>query len=152
VRTVILGIGNLLRSDDGVGLHVIEKLGEEHLAVGVDLKEASSGLDMLDAMKGYDRLILVDAIKSGGEPGSIYKLSKKEFGNVPTVHSFSTHLNMDFFSMLELGGKLFPGEMPEDMVIIAIEAEDIMTISDKCTPKVERAIAEVVDLIKRLLS
>jgi hydrogenase maturation protease len=152
VKTLVLGIGNLLRSDDGVGLHVIEKLGEENLAAGVDLKEASSGLDMLDAIKGYDRLILVDAIKSGGEPGSIYKLSKEEFGTVPTVHSFSTHLNMDFFSMVQLGEKLFPGQIPEDMVIIAIEAENITTISDKCTPKVERAIAEVVDLIKRLLS
>jgi hydrogenase maturation protease len=152
VRTVILGIGNLLRSDDGVGLHVIEKLGEENLPAAVDLKEASSGLDMLDAIKGYDTLILVDAITSGGEPGSIYKLSKDEFGNVQTVHSFSTHLNMDFFSMLELGGKLFPGEMPEDIIVFAIEADDVITISDKCTPKVERAIAEVVDLIKRLLS
>jgi hydrogenase maturation protease len=152
VRTVILGIGNLLRSDDGVGLHVIEKLGGENLGAGVDVNEASSGLDMLDAIKGYDRLILVDAIKTGGEPGSIYQLSKEEFGNVPTVHSFSTHLNMDFFSMLELGGKLFPGEMPEDITVVAIEAEDVMTISDKCTPKVERVIAEVVDLIKRLLS
>jgi hydrogenase maturation protease len=73
MKTLVLGIGNLLFSDDGVGLHIIEKLREEDL--GVDLKEASSGLDILDAVKGYDRVILVDAIRSGGEPGTIYELS-----------------------------------------------------------------------------
>lgn len=67
------------------------------------------------------------------------------------IHSFSTHLNMDFPTMLALGKKLFPGKIPEDIKIIAIEAEDITTISDKCTPKVEKAIPEVVELIKGLL-
>ena len=152
MKTLVLGIGNLLRSDDGVGLHVIGKLSGEILAPGVDVKEAASGLDILDAIKGYDRLILVDAIKSGGEPGSICKLSEEEFQTAPTVHSFSTHLNMDFFSVLELGGKLFPGEIPGDITVVAVEADDVITISDKCTPRVERAIPKAVEMIKGLLS
>jgi hypothetical protein len=58
---------------------------------------------------------------------------------------------MDIPTMLELGNRLFPEKMPEDIQIIAIDAEDITTISDKCTPKVEKAIPEVVELIKRLI-
>ena len=151
MKVLILGVGNLLRSDDGVGLHIIEALRKEHLKDNVDLIEAVSGLDILDAIKGYDRIILVDAIKTGGEPGIIYQLSLEDFKDKQTVNSFSTHLNMDIPTMLELGNRLFPEKMPEDIQIIAIEAEDITTISDKCTPKVEKAIPEVVELIKRLI-
>ena len=151
MKVLILGVGNLLRSDDGVGLHIIEALRKEHLKDNVDLIEAVSGLDILDAIKGYDRIILVDAIKTGGEPGTIYQLSLEDFKDKQTVNSFSTHLNMDIPTMLELGNRLFPEKMPEDIQIIAIEAEDITTISDKCTPKVEKAIPEVVELIKRLI-
>ena len=152
MKTLVFGIGNLLRSDDGVGLHVIESLRRENLGDAADLREGSTGLDILDAIKGYNRIILVDAIRSNGEPGSIYKLSVEDFHNIETLHSFSTHLNMDFFTMLELGEKLFPGQMPDDIIIVAIEADDTTTISDKCTPKVERAMPEAVRLIKTLLS
>lgn len=151
MKVLILGVGNLLRSDDGVGLHIIEALRKEHLKDNVDLIEAVSGLDILDAIKGYDRIILVDAIKTEGEPGTIYQLSLEDFKDKQTVNSFSTHLNMDIPTMLELGNRLFPEKMPEDIQIIAIDAEDITTISDKCTPKVEKAIPEVVELIKRLI-
>jgi Ni,Fe-hydrogenase maturation factor len=58
---------------------------------------------------------------------------------------------MDFPTMLALGRKLFPEKMPEDISIIAIEAEDVRTISDRCTEAVEKAIPEAVELIKGLL-
>jgi len=152
VKVLIFGIGNLLRSDDGVGLHIIEALRKEDLGDNVDLKEGLSGLDILDAIKGYDKIILVDAIKCGGRPGTVYKFFPEDFLNMQTIHSFSTHLNMDFPAMLELGKTLFPEKIPEDIIVIAIEAEDITTISYKCTPEVEKGIGETVELIKRLLS
>jgi hypothetical protein len=53
--------------------------------------------------------------------------------------------------MLKLGRDLYPGKIPEDIVIFAVEAEDIETFSETCTPRVEKAIQEVVRLIKGLL-
>jgi hydrogenase maturation protease len=149
MKTLILGIGNLLRSDDGVGLHVIEALRKEETGDNIDLMEALSGLDILDAIKGYDRIILVDAIKTGGEPGTIHELSLKDIQDKHTSHSFSTHLNMDLQTMLELGDRLFPGKIPKDIRVIAVEAEDVTTISDRCTPEVERAISKTIDMIKK---
>lgn len=151
MRILVLGIGNFLRSDDGVGLHVIEMLRNEHLSDNVHLMEGLSNLDIFEALKDYEKIIIIDAIKSGGKPGAVYKLSLEDFKEKQTVHSFSTHLNMDFPTMLELGKKVFPDKIPEDIIIIAIEVNDITTISDKCTPKVEKAIPEVVELIKRLI-
>jgi hydrogenase maturation protease len=152
VKVVVFGFGNLLCSDDGVGLHVIDALGKESVNNNIDLREGLTGLDILDAMKGCERIIIVDAIQTGGEPGTIYLFSLEDFQQKKTVHSFSTHLNMDFTTMIELGKKLFPEEIPEDIFIIAVEAEDVTTISDRCTPKVEKAMPEVVELIKGLLS
>ncbi len=152
MRILVLGIGNFLRSDDGVGLHVIEALRKENLGDNVHLMEGLSNLDIFEALKDYEKIIIIDAIKSGGKPGTIYQLSLKDFKDKQTVHSFSTHLNMDFPTMLELGKKVFPNKIPEDIIIIAIEVNDITTISDKCTPKVEKAIPKTVELIKVLLS
>ncbi|MBM4137192.1 MAG: hydrogenase maturation protease [Nitrospira sp.] len=151
MRVVVIGIGNLLCSDDGVGLHIVEALRKENLGDNVDLREVLNSLDILDIIKGYDRLIVVDAIKSGAESGTIYELSLEDIKDKQTVHSFSTHLNMDFPSILELGKKLLQEKIPEDIIIVAVEVEDVTTISDKCTPKVEKAIPEVVEFIKGLL-
>jgi hydrogenase maturation protease len=148
MKVLILGIGNLLRSDDGVGLHIIEALRKENLDDNVDLLEGLSGLDILDAMNGYDRIIIVDAIQTGSEPGIIHRLSLEDFKDKHTLHLYSTHLNLDFSTMLELGKMLSPGKIPEDIHIIAIEAKDITTISDKCTPKVEQAMPATINLIK----
>jgi len=152
VKTLVIGIGSLLRADDGAGPHVIKALGKEELGGGIDLIDDVSGLDILDAIAGYDRVILVDAIQGGGgKPGTVYQFSLNDFEERQTLHSFSTHLNMDFPTMIELGKRLFPENIPGDISIIAIEAEDVRTISDRCTEAVEKAIPEAVELIKGLL-
>lgn len=150
LKVIILGIGNPLRSDDGVGIHVIEALRKESLPTGTDLLEGLTGLDIIGAIKGCDKVIIVDAIMTASEPGTIFKLSLQDLSITKTLHHFSTH-EMDFPSMLELGKKIFPGQIAEDITIIAIQAEDVTTISEKCTPEVEKSIREVVQLIKELL-
>jgi hydrogenase maturation protease len=152
VKVLILGIGTLLRSDDGAGPHVIAALGKEDLGEDVTLMDDVTGLDILDEIAGRDKVILVDAIQGGGgKPGTVYRFSLDDFQGRQTLHSFSTHLNMDFPTMLELGKNLFPKTIPRDISIVAIEAEDVRTISDKCTGAVEKAIPEAVELIRGLL-
>lgn len=151
-KVLIAGMGNLLRSDDGAGLRVIEELKREVFSSNVDLMECMSGLDILEAAGDYDKIVFVDAIMGLGEPGSVYTLSPEDFDGHQTLHSYSTHLNMDLPMILGLGKELLLEKMPEDITVVAIEAEDITTISDKCTPKVEHAVQKAVDLIKRLVS
>ena len=80
MKTLVIGIGSLLRADDGAGPHVIKALGKEQLGGEVDLMDDVSGLDILDAIAGYDRVILVDAIQGGGgKPGTIYQFSLNDF-------------------------------------------------------------------------
>ena len=149
VKVLVFGIGNPLRSDDGVGVSVIEALSKENLKATTVVSEGVSWIDILGAMIGYDRVIIVDAIQSGGEPGTIYKLSLDDLDHNNKLHAFSSH-DINFLSMLEYGKDLLPEKIPEDIIIIAIEAEDITTISEKCTLKVEKAIKKAVEMIKEL--
>lgn len=150
MKTLIIGIGNLLRSDDGVGLHVLNVLRNEHISADISLRDCATGFDILSEIIGSEKVVIIDAIRSGGEPGTLYLFSPEELKEKPTLHTFSSH-ETDFLTMLEMGKQLFPDKMPEDIAIVAIEAEDILTISDRCTARVEEAIPRAVELIKSSL-
>ena len=74
-HVVILGVGNLLLSDEGVGVHVANKLMEMDLPAGVEVIEGGTdGFRLMNVVTEADRLIVVDAVKGGSPPGSIYRL------------------------------------------------------------------------------
>ena len=74
----IIGIGNILRKDDGIGVHVINELEKEGLPSTIQLVDGgTSTLDMLGYFLDYERIIVVDCLKAGYEPGTI--LQKREF-------------------------------------------------------------------------
>jgi hydrogenase maturation protease len=150
VKVLVLGIGNPLRADDGVGIHITEALKQDTGCDTINIRDGISGLDILGTITDYDRVVVVDAIRSGGEPGTVYRLSPEDIGFQKTLHAFSTH-DMDFFATIELGNSLFLERMPKEIIIIAVEADDITTVSEQCTPEVEKAIPKAVDIIKGLL-
>lgn len=145
MKTLILGIGNTILSDDGVGCRVAQRL-EERLKgrPDVTVKETSlSGMSLLEEMAGYERLIIIDAIQTkSGNPGDVYELSPKDFkiGHMAVVH------DLGLFSALELGRKLGM-EMPREVVIFAVEIKDMVTFSEKLTPEVEKVIPKAVKMV-----
>ena len=145
MKTLILGIGNSVLSDDGVGCKVAQRL-EERLKghPNITVKETSlSGLSLLDEIAGYERLIIMDAIQTrGGKPGAIYKLSPTDFktGRMAVIH------DLGLLGALELGRKL-EMDMPGKVIIFAIEAKDMVTFSENLSPEVEEAIPRVVEAV-----
>jgi len=145
MKTLILGIGNPILSDDAVGCRVAQELemrlrGRSEITV----KETSlSGLSLLEEMAGYEKLIIIDAIQTkGGSPGSVYKLAPEDFkiGHMAIIH------DLGLFSALELGRKLGM-DMPREVVIFAIEAKDMETFSEECTLEVKKAIPKAVETV-----
>ena len=143
MKTLVIGVGNLLRCDDGVGIHVVNRLNE--VASYIDtLDVALGGIEVLEAMKGRDRVFIVDAIQAGGEPGTIYRVNLSGGEEPPRI----THSHgVDLLTTLKLGDSLFPGRMPREIVLLAVEAEDITTLSESCTSKVQAAIEKAVEII-----
>ncbi len=144
-RTLIVGVGNPILSDDGVGIHIARRLNELKLDQ-VDVEELpASGLELLDLVLGYDRVIIIDAIVTdGGKPGEFHVLQEDSFER--TVHGASPH-GINIATALAMGRKIVADKMPEQVFFVAIEAEDIVNVSESMTPPVAAAIPSIVDRI-----
>ncbi len=147
-KILILGLGNELLGDDAVGLLVVQEL-RRRLGKREDLVfvEASvGGMALLDLLRGYRNLIMVDAIKTGKEkPGTIYRLSEDDFpegGSTWSAHQMSLKF------VLETGRRC-GCPVPERVVIYAVEAADMQTWQRGCTCEVQEAIAVLVRRIIR---
>jgi hydrogenase maturation protease len=149
VKVLVLGVGNPILSDDGVGIHVARELMKRKLP-GVDVEElAASGLELLDVVRGYDKVIIIDAIQTKqGKPGKLHILEEKDFEK--SIHGSSPH-GINIATALAIGRKLVPMEMPKEVVFFAIEAEDLVNVTEQLTPKVEEALPRILERIEKEL-
>jgi hydrogenase maturation protease len=147
MKTLVLGIGNPILGDDGIGFHVAQELANLIKDEAIDVKDAStSGLILLDIIRGYEKVVIIDAIKTEeGEPGEIYRLRPNDFFR--TVHLATSVHDANLPTVIELGNKLVPEEMPHEIVIFAIEVKEIETFTVEMTPQVKEAIPNVTNLV-----
>ena len=136
MNTLILGIGNPILSDDGVGIKVARRLKEESLQSEV-AETSEVGMALLDLAAGYDRLIIIDSIKTGqGKPGEVYKLGLEDLK--PSMDFPSSH-GLDIATALELGRKL-GYKMPCHISLYAVEVRDNVTFDENCTEEIEKRV------------
>lgn len=149
MRTVIIGLGNTVLSDDGAGIYVAREL-KERLGSSFDVIEAElAGLDLMEMMRGYDRAVIIDAIKlDGEEPGAVFKLSIDDIRITPRLASCH---DIDLVTALELGKRLGL-KMPDQVTIYAVQGEDVLTLNEGCTEPVEKVMPELVDEIAGALT
>lgn len=89
---LLIGCGNLLRGDDGVGPLLIRHLWERELPAGVRLVDGgTAGMDVAFKMRGADRVILIDACSSGNEPGTLYRLPGVMVEHVAPLDGINQH-------------------------------------------------------------
>ena len=144
-KTLLLGLGNSILKDDAVGLRVARALGERVLKEEVQVEESSfANMDLLDFISAYDRLIIVDSIKTeGGRPGDLYRLNLDDLHS--TLHLSCPH-DINLATALELGKRLGM-EIPGEIRIYGIEVEDNQTFCETCSPLVEEAIPRIIEEI-----
>ena len=145
MKTLVLGLGNPVLSDDGVGIKVAHEVANQLNSPQVTVAETSgAGLSLLDSIVGYDKVIIIDAIQTKkGQAGQIYRMGAEDVS--PTKHFSSPH-QINLVTALELG-KMLNLAMPQKITIFTVEAKDITSFSEKCTPEVEQAIPEVVKMV-----
>lgn len=145
MKTLILGLGNPILSDDGVGIKVARQIREKIKNPQITVVETNeTGLGLLDALTGYDEVIIIDAIQTkGGKAGQVYRLEPENFSLAKHLSSFH---QVNLISALELG-KMLNLAIPQRITIFAVEAKDVTNFSEKCTPAVEKAIPEVVKMV-----
>jgi len=144
MKAIIVGIGNPLMKDDGVGFKVVEAL--EGVVDTVTL--LNTDLKVIQKILNYDLAIIVDGLITGAPPGSILEVDPAN--SWKNVYSSGTH-SMTLFEVLRIGYHVFPEEMPKEVKIIGIEVKEIRGYDPTLSPEVKAAVPKAVDLIKNYL-
>lgn len=145
MKILVLGLGNPILSDDGVGFVLVDELKKIIRNENVTFEKISlAGMEILEIMLDYDKVILIDSIQLGDEPGKVHQLTEDDLHL--TQHS-STH-DLGFKTVLDLGRQYYPDRMPKNLLIYGIEAKDVVTFSECLSPEVKEKIPKIVTIIK----
>ncbi len=141
MRTVILGIGNTILSDEGVGVRAAEALQAAfHIPEDVEVIDGgTAGMELLDPLTGVDLLLVLDAVKAKRAPGELVVLAGKE---VPVF--FRAKLSPHQVSICDVLASLeFAGSPPKDIVLIGVEPESF-ELGMELTPRIAAAVPAMV--------
>ena len=151
--TLILGFGNDILTDDGIGPNLVKKLQKDLTQPNISFQTAVvGGLEIIELIKDFGEVIIIDAIKTkDGVPGTIYKLTPANFKE--TLHLSSFH-DVSFLSALDLAEKMeIP--IPNQIDIIAIEIVEDLIFSNEFSPpiaqKYELIYREVFELVEKMV-
>ena len=154
MKTLVLGMGNPILSDDGVGVRVAEAVRASLPPdAPVDVCELSvGGLRLMEHMLGYERVILIDAMQPGhAEPGTFRRLSYTELARLcPTQHVTCVH-DTSLVTALEMAQRMgLP--VPREIIVYAIGVQDVENFGEQLTPAVARALPAILDAVLQELS
>jgi hydrogenase maturation protease len=145
MKTIVLGVGNPILQDDGVGIHVINEL-REHLKdsrVILDIAY-TGGMNLLDMIRGFDKVILVDAVKQeDSKTGEVKRFSLTE---ASSVHSCNPH-DVSLSEALLLAKQLGEEHLPQEIVVIGIVVKNTIDFGEQLSREVASAVPTAVALV-----
>lgn len=154
MKTLVIGLGNPILGDDGVGWRVVEEVARKTANrpdVEVDCVSLG-GLSLMERLTGCERVILVDSIftgkKSIGDVG-IFKLTELPdltLGHTTAVHDTSLRNALNVGRSMDIS---LPRD--EDVIIVAIEAENVYDFSETLSPPIEAAVPQAVEAVLHLI-
>jgi len=141
--TLVLGLGNLVHSDDGLGVHAIQILQQDpRIPPGVVLMDGGTqGLTLLTHLSSFERLLVLDAIDAGQAPGTVIRLEGPALRNLPGKPSVHQLGFADLLVALEL-----LGETPEEIVLLGVQPLSLEWGAE-VTPPVREALRSLPDLV-----
>jgi len=144
----VVGCGNLLRADDGVGPVLVRRLWEGGVPSAVRLVDGgTAGMDVAFQMRGASRVIVVDASSTGAEPGTVHQIPGIEVEDMPPLSGLHTH-SFRWDHALAFARWLLGDEYPSDVTVYLIEAADFAPGGEISAP-VQHGMNIVLDLIRR---
>ncbi len=165
MKTIVVGLGNPILGDDGVGWKVAEEVRkrlpsspipsslekeERGKRVEVDVEFLSlGGISLMEHLIGYERAILIDALASDREPGSVIVAKLSEMPDYSTFHITSAH-DTSLQNALKLG-KAMGAKLPEEVVVVGIATNRVYDFSEELSPPVGIAVPGAVKIVLDLL-
>ena len=152
MKTLIIGLGNLILGDDGVGWHIASEFQQrEEIPSDVTIEcMAVGGISLMESLIGYDQAIIIDSIVTHQVPVGTVNLFKLE--DVP--HPSSGHMSSAHDTTLPdalMMGRTLGAHLPEKIMVVTVESEKVYEFSETLTQPVAAAIPEAIKIIKHLL-
>ena len=148
-KILILGLGNEILSDDGIGPRLVKDLAKKN--PGKDVEFATSccgGLEIMECIHGYGKVIFIDAIRTlNGNPGNIFHFVPADFretSNLSNLH------DLNFITALHLG-EILELDLPSDLHIIAVEIIEDREFSESLTPYMQRIYPEILEKVESMI-
>ncbi len=143
---LVLGIGNLLIKDEGVGIQVVQKMLKLRLPKDVEVLDGgTASLDLISYLEGRKRIIVIDCVRGGHKPGTIYRLTPKDLerdeNKVLSLHQVDFQETLNLFSKLK---KKIP-----QVVIIGIEPKDYSSWGMELSPAIKRRVPRIIELVRK---
>jgi hydrogenase maturation protease len=150
----VVGLGNPLLGDDGLGWRAAEQIQRQAELTGCSVEVdclAVGGLSLMERLIGYQHVILIDAISTGRLPvGSIRRLTLEDLPDLSAGHLSSAH-DTTLPTAFRVGRALgMP--LPDDVVIVAVEATITFDFIEELTPSVAAAVPQVTQLVTEMLT
>ncbi|NOY59858.1 MAG: hydrogenase maturation protease [Calditrichaeota bacterium] len=146
-RIVVLGVGNELLSDEGVGIHVVKELQKMEVPPHVEVIEGGTdGFGLLNIITDTDRLIVIDSVKGGSPPGTLYKFDIEDAPNASDLFKTSVH-QISILEVIHLSELI--GKTPQTTVL-GVEPGSIET-EMSLTPDVQQKIPRIIELIFEMI-
>jgi hydrogenase maturation protease len=154
MKTLVIGLGNPILGDDGVGWRVVEEIARKtakQREVEVDCASLG-GLSLMERLTGCERVILVDSIFTGEKPiGTVSQFALSDIPDLMAGHSASAH-DTSLHTALNVGRSMdIPLPRDEDVLIVAIEAENVYDFSETLSPPVAAAVPQAVGAVLHLI-
>ena len=141
MRVLILALGNPILCDDGVAFHVLERMRPSLPPESEDLaieEACTGGIDLLTFVLDFDRVLILDAILTRQDPpGTVGVFRVHELKE--SIHADSPH-HTNFATAIELGKRLHADRMPEEILIVGVEVDNILDFTEELTEPVAEAV------------
>jgi hydrogenase maturation protease len=143
LRTLVLGLGNLVHADDGAGIHAVQRMQKDPRVPPdvVLIDGGTQGLSLLPHISGFDRLLVIDAVDAGEPPGTLLRLEGRALADMPgrsSVHQLG-------FSDLMVAMKLL-GDLPAEVIVFGVQPMSTEW-GVELSPPVEKAIGPLIDSV-----
>jgi len=147
-KLLVLGMGSEILMDDGVGSRLANKLKEEDPPPGFHVETSNiGGLELLEIIKDFDQLIILDGMRGGGDVGDLYFFSPENFRE--TLH-LSTKHDASFLNALKVGEHI-GYNLPRSIIIVGIEVEEDRCFGEFYSNNLEDRIDYIYNEIKKLV-
>jgi hydrogenase maturation protease len=144
---LVVGCGNLLRGDDGVGPILVRHLWERGMPDGLRLVDGgTAGMDVAFQMRGAERVVIIDASATGATPGTVYRVPGAELAELPPLQGLHTH-SFRWDHAIAFARWALAYACPSDITVFLIEAANVAMGAD-LSPEVTAAMEKVIDIVE----